>query len=390
MKPLEGVRVLDFTRVLAGPFSTKILADFGAEVIKIEKSGLGDDTRSFGPFQNGLSGYFVFLNSGKKSVELNLKDEKSIQLIKQLVKDVDVVVENFRPGVMKKFGLDYMTLKKEKEDLIYASISGFGQSGVWHQKPAYDLIAQAIGGIMSINGYEDTPPTRVGSSLGDTSAGLYLTIGILTALFHRSRTGEGQQIDVAMADTIYSLLESNIMRYTVDGETPHRIGNRHPISAPLDTYKAKNGYLAIAIANDALFNKFAQVMNREDLIEDSRFYTDFERAFNQKALKLEIENWLKNYSKEQAALILDNEGIPCAEIYNIKEISESNYIKERNMLVQVDQQQYGEFTIPGNPIKLSSLKDKNNNVTRAPALGEHTEELMDQYMNQMVEGGRES
>lgn len=376
-QPLEKIKVLDFTRVLAGPFCTMMLADFGAEVIKVERKGSGDDTRSFGPYQNGLSGYFVYLNRGKKSIELDLKEEESLKIMKRLVQDCDVVIENFRPGVMKKLGLDYETLKKEKPDLIYASISGYGQEGVWSKKPAYDLIAQANGGIMSINGEPDSPPTRVGSSLGDTSAGLYAFSGILTALYHKEKTGEGQYIDVAMVDSVYSLLESNIMRYTVDNEVPQRIGSRHPISAPFNVFQAKDGYITIAIANDALFNKFTSTIEREHLCHDERFYTDSQRILHHEELKAEIESWLGDYTKEEALNILETVGIPCSAIYNIKEISESEYIKERQMLLEVEQGEYGRFRIPGNPIKLSGLKQGQPNP--APKLGEHTEEIIHKY-----------
>ncbi|AUJ25604.1 Formyl-coenzyme A transferase [Virgibacillus dokdonensis] len=373
--------MLDFTRVLAGPFATKILADFGAEVIKIERTGHGDDTRSFGPFQNGLSGYFVYLNTGKKSVELNLKDPDSICLLKEMVKDVDVVIENFRPGIMRKFNLDYASLKAMKPNIIYASISGFGQEGVWSNKPAYDLIAQAAGGIMSINGYPDSPPTRVGASLGDTSAGLNAAIGITTALFHRERTGEGQHIDVAMVDSIYALLESNVMRYTVDENVPQRIGNRHPISAPFDIYQSKEGYLAIAIANESLFERFTTLIHREDMLEDERFRTDNNRQKYQELLKAEIENWLRPYTATEAAALLEQGGVPCSVIHDIKDISESAYIKERNMLVDVNQLEHGLFKIPGNPIKLSSLKQTN--IQPAPELGEHTEAILEKYKEMM-------
>lgn len=377
MKPLEGIKVLDFTRVLAGPFATKILADFGADVIKIERTGLGDDTRSFGPFQNGLSGYFVYLNTGKKSVELNLKDADSICLLKEMVKDIDVIIENFRPGIMRKFNLDYSSIKTIKPEIIYASISGFGQEGIWSEKPAYDLIAQATGGIMSINGYPETPPTRVGASLGDTSAGLNAAIGIITALFHRERTGEGQHIDVAMVDSIYALLESNVMRYTVEKKIPQRIGNRHPISAPFDIYQTKEGYLAIAIANDSLFDKFCRLINREDMLLDPRFYTDSNRQRYQKSLKAEIENWLYGYTAVDAADLLEQGGIPCSVIFNVKDISESDYIREREMLVDINQSEHGTFRIPGNPIKLSSVKQIN--INPAPKLGEHTEAVLAKY-----------
>src|SRR5699024_1451940 len=227
-QPLSGIKVLDFSRVLAGPYCTMLLADMGAEVIKIERPSYGDDTRQFGPFQNGESGYFMFLNRGKKSIEMNLKDEADVEVLKSMIKEADVVVENFRPGVMEKLGLGYEALKEINEEIIYCSISGFGQYGPLKERPAYDLVAQAMGGIASITGYPDSPPTRSGASLGDMSAALYAAYGVMTALFHRERTGQGQAVDVAMVDSIFSLLEHNVMRYTAEGVVPERVGNRHP------------------------------------------------------------------------------------------------------------------------------------------------------------------
>ena len=366
---LEGIKVLDFSRVLAGPYCTMMLADMGAEVIKIERPELGDDTRHFGPFQNGESGYFMYLNRNKKSVELNLKDPSDREILLDLVREADVIVENFRPGVMEKLELDYESLKKVNEGIIYCSISGFGQYGPLKERPAYDLIAQAIGGIASITGYPDGPPTKTGASIGDMSAALYATIGIMTALFHRERTGVGQAIDIAMVDTIYALLEHNVMRYTCEGIVPERVGNRHPISAPFDIYKCKDDYVAITTANEPLFERLCKLMDKEELLEDERFNTDINRGIHEKELKEILESWLADYTADKAVEMINGAGVPCSKIYNIAEISESEHIKEREMLLEIDHPVAGRTRIPGNPVKLSETPPRI--VTPSPALGAH-------------------
>ncbi|HLR68866.1 MAG TPA: CoA transferase [Virgibacillus sp.] len=374
MQPLDKVKVLDFSRVLAGPYCTMLLADMGAEVIKIERPETGDDTRGFGPFQNEESGYFMYLNRGKKSVELDLKKSDSIDVINKLVKEADVVVENFRPGVMKKLGLDYESLKEINPSIVYASISGFGQYGPYSQRPAYDLVAQAMGGLASITGHPDQPPTKAGASLGDMSAALYTAYGIMVSLFHRERTGEGQYVDVAMVDTIFSLLESNVMRYTSEEIVPERMGNRHPISAPFDTYKANDGYVVIAVANDSLFERLCVVIDKPELCEDPRFYTDVEREKNESELKLIIEGWLQQYTVEEAVEHINNGGIPSSPILNIDEICESEHTKIREMLVEIEHPIAGKTVVPGNPVKLMKtppvIKDPS------PNLGEHNEKYI--------------
>lgn len=370
-QPLEGIKVLDFSRVLAGPYCTMLLADMGAEVIKIERPETGDDTRHFGPFQNGESGYFMFLNRGKKSIEMNLKDTSDRESLMELIKEADIIVENFRPGVMEGLGLDYGTLKKVNEGLIYCSISGFGQYGPYMKRPAYDLVAQAMGGIASITGHPDSPPTRSGASLGDMSAALYAAYGVMTALFHRERTGIGQAIDVAMVDSIFSLLEHNVMRYTSEGVIPERVGNRHPISAPFDVYESKEGYVVIATANDPLFARLCKVMNKEELLEDPRFSTDIERGKNESELKVIIEEWLSGYTAEEAVELINDAGVPSSTILNIAEISESVHIKEREMLLEIEHPVAGKTRIPGNPVKLS--KTPVQVKSPSPALGEHND-----------------
>ncbi|AZU64354.1 CaiB/BaiF CoA transferase family protein [Neobacillus mesonae] len=373
-RPLEKIRVLDFTRVLAGPYCTMMLADMGAEVIKIEKPGHGDDTRHFGPFQNEESGYFIYLNRGKKSMALDLKNPHAIEAIKELVKQSDVVVENFRPGVMKKLGLDYESLKECNPGIIYASISGFGQYGPYSQRPAYDLVAQAMGGMTSITGHPENPPTRSGASLGDMSAALYAAYGIMAALFHRERTGEGQLIDVAMVDSIFALLESNVMRYTVDQIVPERIGSRHPISSPFDIFKAKDGFVVIAVANDSLFNKLAAVMQQPELAEDPRFNTDPLRTKNETELKAIIETWLNSYSVEEAVKLVSEAGVPCSPILTIEDICEDEHTNAREMLIEVEHPVAGPIKIPGNPVKLSRTPAVIKEAS--PSLGEHTEAIL--------------
>jgi crotonobetainyl-CoA:carnitine CoA-transferase CaiB-like acyl-CoA transferase len=348
-----------------------LLADMGAEVIKIERPESGDDTRHFGPFQNGESGYFMFLNRGKKSVEMNLKDPFDREGLMELIKDADVIVENFRPGVMDSLGLDYETLKEINEGLVYCSISGFGQYGPLKKRPAYDLVAQAMGGIASITGHPDSPPTRTGASLGDMSAALFAAYGVMVALFHRERTGIGQAIDVAMVDSIFSLLEHNVMRYTSEGVIPERVGNRHPISAPFDVYESKDGYVAIATANDPLFARLCKVMDKEELLKDARFMTDIERGKNESELKEIIEEWLAGFTAEEAVELINDAGVPSSTILNIAEISESDHIKEREMLLEIEHPVAGKTRIPGNPVKLSETPIQVN--TPSPALGEHND-----------------
>lgn len=377
--PLKNIRVLDFTRVLAGPYCTMLLADMGAEVIKIERPDGGDDTRHFGPFTNNESGYFMYLNRGKKSIALDLKTREAIAAVNALVEKSDVLIENFRPGVMKKLGLDYETLRQVNPKLVYTSISGFGQYGPYSQRGAYDLIAQAMGGMMSITGYEDTPPTRTGSSLGDMSAAMYAAYGTMVALFHRQQTGEGQFVDVAMMDSIFSLLESNIMRYTIDNITPQRIGSRHPLSSPFDVYAGKNGYVVIAIANDSLFSKLCTFIGKPELAEHPKFSTDPQRKVNENELKAIIEEWLKQHDVHDVVERANNNGIPCAPISTVNEVCESEHIKVREMLVEIEHPVAGTIKIPGHPVKFSNtpavIKDPS------PGLGEHTDEILQNVLN---------
>ena len=290
MKALQDIVVLDLTRVLAGPYCTMMLADFGADVIKIEIPVKGDDTRGMGPFVNNSSLYYANVNRNKKSVTLNLKDPKGKELFLAMVKKADVVVENYRPGVMDKLGVGYDVLKEVNDRIIYAAVSGFGSYGRNSARPGYDIIAQAYGGLMSITGEPDGEPLRVGTAIGDVLGGMNLTIGVLTALHARELSGKGQRVDVALVDSVISSLETGTQRYFASGKLPRRIGNRYASAYPYDSFKAKDGSFVIGCGNDKLFNLLCtRVLHREDLLTDPRFLNNALRCENHAALKVEIE-----------------------------------------------------------------------------------------------------
>ena len=280
-KLFEGLKVVDLSSALNGPFCTMFLADYGADVIKVEPLG-GDQCREWGPFdeKSGESAFFTSVNRNKKSTTLNLKSEKGRQMFYDLVKDADVLVENYKGGVTKKLKIDYDTVKKINPSIIYASGSGFGQYGPISHRPCYDVVSQAMGGMLYLTGFKETDPVKVGPSVGDHVAGIYLAVGVMMALYYREKTGIGQHVDVAMMDVIFSILENAIVNYTVGGEIPERNGNIDPSISPFDVYNCKDGFVAIGVGNDRLFDKFCKTMNREDLLEDPRFATNDLRQTN--------------------------------------------------------------------------------------------------------------
>ncbi|TVR03687.1 MAG: CoA transferase [Spirochaetaceae bacterium] len=383
-KPLAGVRILDLTRVLAGPFCTMLLQDLGAEVLKVEIPGTGDDSRSFGPFKNDRSLYFISINRGKRSLSLNLKTEKGRQIFRQLMQTYDVLVENYRPGVMEKLGLGYDTLSAEWPRLIYAASSGFGHSGPDSTKPAYDILAQAAGGLMGITGWPDGPPTRVGVSIGDLSASLYTAIGILTALYHRTVTGKGQKIDVAMLDCQVSLLENALARYQVDGKNPERLGTRHPTIAPFQAYRAKDDYIVIAIGNDALWKNFCAVIRRPELIDDERFRTNADRTSNINEMNEILEQEMALRTVAEWERIMEGAGLPHSRINGIDEVLNHPQITARNMIVDVTDKVAGTIKIAGNPVKMSTLDEE---VSRPPVatVGQHNEEILGDLLGYTLE-----
>jgi CoA:oxalate CoA-transferase len=373
-KPLENIRVLDLTRVLAGPFCTMILSDLGAEIIKIEIPGCGDDSRAFGPFIGSRSLYFLSINRGKKSISLNLKEPRGKQILLDLVKKADIIVENYRPGTMEKLGLGYDVLKEVNPAIIYAASSGFGHSGPDSQKPAYDILAQAMGGIMSITGWQGSAPTRVGMSLGDITASLFTTIGITTALYQREKTGLGQKIDVAMLDCQVAILENALVRLQAEGKNPEPLGNRHPTITPFQAYKAADDYFVISVGNDALWQTFCLAINREDLIKDPRFITNKLRTENIHLLNEILDDVFIQKTAEEWLSIFEKVKLPCAPINKIDQVISHPQVNARNMIVEVDDVIAGKVKIAGNPIKMDSIPETSVRG-KVPEVGENNSEI---------------
>ncbi len=379
-KPLEDIVVLDLTRVLAGPYCSMILANLGAKIIKVEKPKTGDDSRSFGPYKNGQSAYFVSLNRGKKSIAIDLKKPEGKQIIKELTKVSDVVLENFRPGTTRKLGLSYDVLCKINPRVIYAAVSGFGHSGPYSEKPAYDMIAQALGGIMSITGQPGGEPTRVGSSIGDIIAGMFGTIGIISALYERVFTGKGQMVDVAMLDGQVAVLENAIARYAINGEVPGPIGSRHPSITPFGGFKTKDSWVIIACGNQAIWERFCKVVNREDLLEVEEFKTNEKRTENYEKIKPILGEIIIQKTTEEWLKIFESGSVPASAINTVDKLFNDPQVKARKMIIQTEQPGMGKIYVAGNPIKLSTLTDEV--VTEpAPKIGEHTVEILQSFLN---------
>lgn len=364
-RPLQGVRVLDLSRVLAGPYCTAMLADLGAEVIKFEVPGHGDDSRHLGPFKDGESVYFGLINRGKRSVELDFKAPADLARFRELVAGADVVVENFRPGVTQRLGIDFDSLKALNPKLIYASISGFGQSGPLSRRPAYDIVAQAMSGLMSVTGFAETGPTRSGEALGDLCAGVYAAWAISSALFARERGAGAQYIDVAMFDVLVSLQMTGLSNLFAHGRAPGLVGNRHPVSTPFDTYRAADGLVVIAVASDKLFGRFCESIGRAELADDPRFADDPSRTRNEQALRAEIEAWTGRHSVEQACDLLLDAGVPASPVWNLAEATGSEQAQVRQLLLQP-----GDGLPPLVPQPVFFNGRKPHVTSRAPRLGE--------------------
>lgn len=374
MKTLTGVRIIDLSQAYSGPFCTMNLADHGAEVIKVERPGVGDQSRTWGPMKNDYSAYYAFLNRNKLGVTLDLKAEKDKEIFLKLVETADVVVENFTPGTMDKLGLGYEVLSKVNPKVIYASISGFGINGPLSNRPTYDVIAQAMGGLMSVNGYPDSPPLRVGPSIADNYSGAYLALGIMMALYHREKTGKGQRLDVAMVDTIFSILENAVVNYTVGNIIPGPPGNIDPGIAPFDTYNAKDGMVAMGVGTNAMWEKFCEIMGRPDLIDHPLYKTNDLRCQNYiPDLRDIITEWTLTKTRAELEELITEARIPFGLVMNIPEIIEQEQTKIREMIVEVEDPVIGKMKIPGVPIKMHSTPGK---VERpAPTLGQHNDQI---------------
>jgi CoA:oxalate CoA-transferase len=375
--PLTGVRILDLTRVLAGPYCTMVLADLGAEVLKIEPSGTGDDSRAFGPFICGESTYFMSLNRNKKSLTLNLKTAGGKSILKELAKQVDILIENYRPGTMKKLGLDYSTLSVENPKLIYAAISGFGQEGPSKDKPAYDFIVQGMGGIMGLNAHPAGPPTRVPIGLGDITAGLYTAVGILSALRERDLSGKGQMIDISMLDCQVAILENPIVRFFA-GETPKPLGNTHPTISPTGGFPTQDGYIILAIGNDQHWKVFCQVVGRPQWISDPHFSSNSRRTENMPALRVLLEQLFSEHETAYWIGIIEKAGVPCGPVNSIEEVVRDPQIRFRNMITSVNHPVAGEVKMSGIPIKMS--RTPGEVTLPPPTLGQHSTEILKSYL----------
>lgn len=374
--PLQDITVLDLTRVVAGPFCGAMLADMGARVIKIEIPGKGDDARAYGPHINEESLYYANLNRNKHGITLNLKTEEGKEILKELVKKADILIENYRPGVMERLGLGYEDLKLVNPRLIYGAISGFGSYGEYKNRPGYDIIAQAMGGLMSITGQKGSPPTRVGSAMGDILGGLNLSIGLLTALHGRSVTGKGQKVDIALVDCVVASLEQAVQRYVTSGVVPVRNGNAYESIAPYDTYKAKDGYVVIGCGNQKMYEKFCnEIIGMPELITDERFLTVPLRVKNNEEMKAYFEKWTGDKTVEEVVDIVLGAGIPSSPIFDLKDIVNNSHIAgEREMIINTSHPVMGDVILNGNPVKLS---DYHMTIRKqAPTLGEDTEAVL--------------
>ncbi len=392
-KALEGIVVLDFTKVLAGPYCGSILADFGADVIKIELPGKGDDARTYGPIVNGESLYYANLNRGKRGITLNLKTEQGKEVFKKLVRKADILIENNRPGVMERLGLGYEELSRINPRLIYGKISGFGSTGPYADRPGYDIISQAMGGLMSVTGEKGGSPTRSGNAMGDVLGGMNLTIGILMALEARNRSGRGQVVDIALVDSVIASLEQAWQRYFTSGKIPVRHGNSYDAIAPYDSYRAKDGYLVIGCGNQKLFEVLClRILNRPELITDERFATMPLRVENQMALKKVIEEWMQDMTVDEAVKQVLDVGIPAGPIMSLDMISnDAHFTEARQMFEEIDYPGVGTIKLNNSPIKLSESKAKIRGLS--PRLGEHNKEILmnlgysDQQIEEMKENG---
>lgn len=383
MKPLQDLVVLDLTRVLAGPYAGMMLADFGADVIKIEAPEVGDDSRAFGPFVGKESAYFMSLNRNKRSMTLNLKNPSARALFREMVKKADIVVENYRPGTMEKFELGYDKLAEINPRIIYAACSGFGQTGPYRDKPAYDVIVQAMGGIMSITGPAGGPPVRVGASIGDIIAGLFTVIGIEMALFHREKSGKGQMIDVGMLDCQLAVLENAIARYLVSGTVPEPLGNRHPSITPFEAFTAKDGSVIVGAGNEKLFEKLCSLIGKSELSQDPRFATNALRTQNVASLKEILDSVFIKKSIDEWLEQLEAAGIPCGPINTIDKVVVNPQIIARDMIVNTNHPEAGNIKMAGIPIKLSATPGSIDRA--APLLGQHTEEILQELLGLSIQ-----
>ena len=377
---LENLVVLDLGRVIAAPFCASILADMGARVIKVEQPGCGDDSRHYGPYVNGESAYYANLNRNKEGITLDMKAPEGKEILKDLVKKADVLIENFRPGVMDKLGLGYDVLKEVNPQLVYLEISGFGSYGKYSQRPGYDLLAQAMGGMMSLTGPKGGDPTRAGTAIGDMVAGINGALGILAALNARSIIGHGQKVDVALLDSIVVLLENYMTRYRFSGKVYERNGNAYPAIAPYDSFHAKDGDYVLACGNQSLFDKFCKnVTQHTEWLTDKRFSDNTIRTENAEELKVLIEDWSKDYLVEEIVDTCLKAGVPAAVIYDLSQVvKDPHIVEDRGMFPEMDHPVIGRHHVNGWAIKMSDTMPRIWKTS--PLLSEDTAAVFTEFL----------
>ncbi len=377
--PLAGLRVLDLTRVLAGPYCTMMLADMGADVVKVERPGDGDDTRGFGPpFVGGESTYFLSINRNKRGMTLDLKKERGLQVLREMLEVADVVVENFRPGLMESMGFGYDAARELNPRLIYCSISGYGGTGPDAALPGYDLIIQGEGGIASLTGEPGGPPCKVGTSQADIVAGMMACQGILLAVIARERTGVGQQVDIGMLDCQVALLTYQAGIYFATGQSPSRLGNRHPSIVPYETFECRDGYLNVACGNESMWRRFCGAAGLEELAEDTRFVTNADRVGHAADLRAVLGPVLAARSVDEWIGTLRSAGVPVGRIDSVRDVCQNPQVVARDMVVELEHPKAGPIRVTGVPIKLSATPGEVRSAP--PTLGQHTEQVLSDWL----------
>ena len=374
-KPLEGLKVIDLSRFIAGPYCTMKLGDMGAEVIKVETPDRGDDSRALGPpFLEGESAYYLSFNRNKKSITLNMREEKGKEILRRLISDADVFIENFRIGVTEKMGLTYEDVKKIKEDIIYCSVTGYGHNSPYREKPSFDVMIQGEAGLMSITGFPDGPPQRVGVAIADILGGFHAVEGILLALLVRNNTGKGQFVDVSLMDSIISILTYQAGNYLATGTAPQRVGNRHPMITPYESFETSDGYVIFAVGNQRLWETFVKTLNREDLNNDPRFADMKSRNQHPAELKEILENITRQRTTEEWVKVMEDAGVPCGRIRTIDQVLSDPHVDIREMVVEKEHPKAGMIKLTGVPTKLSLTPGEVSSPP--PTLGQHTEEIL--------------
>lgn len=373
--PLSGIRVVDLTRIIAGPFCTLLLADMGAEVIKIGPPGQGDPLRGQGVIVDGLSWYYASFNRNKKSMTVNLRSQEGKEILAELIRRSDVVVENFRPGVMAEMGFDYPRLKELKPDIVYCGITGFGKDGPYRDRPAFDFIAQAMSGLMSLNGREGEEPLRVSLPISDLVAGMYAAFGIVVALLHRERTGEGQEVQTSLVDGLISLFSYMSANFLASGQLPERTGNDHPIVAPYGLFRASDGDVAIAPSNDQIYERLLEALRLTHLKNAPDFATNDQRVKNRKKINAIVQEKIKEHSRDYWIEHLNRAGVPCGNIQDLREVFQDPQVLHQEMVMEVEQPGHGVIKMTGFPVKMGLTSCRVR--LPAPRLGEHTGEILD-------------